>query len=113
MSILKDVDPAIQIGFLRTRGFSIGRLSDAGIGNSKCENRDATANRGRRNGRLLYWPALFQTGFQVLGLCAQTRPALEYRATGHVDRKTKTRARSRATEVRVRQQLRIQTLRFL
>src|ERR1700680_4898437 len=115
---IKDVDltnEARDSIFVFGRGssrcsFLHGLRNSAGR-NSAGEDRDGAAHRRRTAWRLLYRPALFQTGLQVLGLCAKAGPALEHGPARDVKRKTKTRARSRAFKFRQRQQLCIQTLR--
>src|SRR6266480_7392403 len=113
MSILEDVDLASKTGFLHDRASDFRRMSGAADRHSERESRDGSTDRGRAGGRLLYRPALFQTGLQVLGIHPATEPALEHSAARDVKRKTKTRARSRGAKIRLRQQLRIQTSRQL
>src|SRR6266480_3393466 len=113
MSILEDVDLASKTGFLRDRASVCRRLPRDANRHSKREGCHGTADRSRAGGRLLYRPAVFQTGLQVLGIHPATEPALEHSAARHVERKTKTRARSRGAKIRLRQQLRIQTSRQL
>src|SRR2546430_16271001 len=110
MSILEDVDLASKTGFLRDRASVCRRLPRDANRHSKREGCHGTAHRGRADRRLLYRPAVFQTGLQVLGIHPATQPAVAHSAARHVERKTKARARPRGVEVRVGEKIRIQNL---
>src|SRR2546423_8440184 len=111
-----DVDPWNEAGaaiifYEFVRRSSPQRLPNGAPGNSAGPPRHGAGDRSRTAGRLFYRSPLLQTGFQILGLRAPARPALEHGTIGNVERERKTRPRSGAIGFWERQQLRIQTLR--